>query len=96
LSGEAYLSLRQWEDKPYNSKQEEFKQLKSYDFVGVQKLEWPCINDMRYVPMVDGKHINTLEFIKNDGLNVADFDAWFKPYDLSKPMAIIQFTGFRY
>ena len=33
---------------------------------------------------------------KNDGLSYEDFKAWFKGYDLSKPMAIIQFTKFRY
>lgn len=33
---------------------------------------------------------------KNDGLSLEDFKAWFKGYDLSKPMAIIHFTKFRY
>lgn len=33
---------------------------------------------------------------KNDGLSLEDFKAWFKDYDLSKPMAIIHFTSFRY
>lgn len=33
---------------------------------------------------------------ENDGLSTGDFKAWFKGYDLSKPMAIIQFTPFRY
>jgi hypothetical protein len=32
----------------------------------------------------------------NDGLSVEDFKAWFKCYDLSKPMAIIHFTEFKY
>jgi len=32
----------------------------------------------------------------NDGLSFDDFKAWFKGYDLSKSMAIIQFTTFRY
>lgn len=33
---------------------------------------------------------------KNDGLSLEDFKAWFKNYDLSEPLAIIQFTKFRY
>jgi hypothetical protein len=33
---------------------------------------------------------------ENDGLSLVDFKAWFKGYDLSKPMAIIHFINFRY
>ena len=33
---------------------------------------------------------------ENDGLSLEDFKAWFKGYDLSKKMAIIHFTKFRY
>ncbi len=33
---------------------------------------------------------------RNDGLSLEDWEAWFKDYDLSKPMAIIHFTPFRY
>lgn len=33
---------------------------------------------------------------QNDGLSLDDFKEWFKKYDLSKPMAIIHFTQFRY
>jgi hypothetical protein len=33
---------------------------------------------------------------KNDGLSFADFKEWFRKYDLSKTMAIIHFTSFRY
>jgi hypothetical protein len=36
------------------------------------------------------------ELAKNDGLSLDDFKAWFKGYDLSKPMSIIHFTTFRY
>ena len=44
----------------------------------------------------------SIEFIEgdlisyNDGLTRWDWCDWFKNYDLSKPMAIIQFTKFRY
>lgn len=33
---------------------------------------------------------------ENDGLSLADWCDWFRHYDLSKPMAIINFTKFRY
>lgn len=33
---------------------------------------------------------------KNDGLSLENFESWFKNYDLSESMAIIQFTKFRY
>lgn len=32
----------------------------------------------------------------NDGLSLSDWREWFKGYDLTKPMAIIHFTPFRY
>jgi len=33
---------------------------------------------------------------RNDGLSFDDFEEWFKDYDLSKPMAIIHYSDFRY
>ena len=45
---------------------------------------------------IDG-HFSNEEFLaNNDGLTLRDWCAWFKDYDLSKPLAIIQFTKFRY
>jgi hypothetical protein len=41
-------------------------------------------------------HPDITTIAENDGLSVGDFKAWFKGYDLSKPLAIIQFTTFRY
>ena len=32
----------------------------------------------------------------NDGLSLDDWFSWFNDYNLSKPMAIIHFTNFRY
>lgn len=40
--------------------------------------------------------VNESDLCKNDGLSLDDFKAWFKGYDLSKPLAIIHFTKFRY
>ena len=42
-------------------------------------------------------HFSNEEFLaNNDDLTLRDWCAWFKDYDLSKPLAIIQFTKFRY
>ena len=50
------------------------------------------------IPIIDGSPTKTGSIViaKNDGLSIEDFKAWFKGYDLSKSMAIIQFTKFRY
>ena len=96
--GKAILSIRYWNGKPYNSKQVEFCQLSQ---IGVQKLTF-YNNDINcpYVYEEDGVAnypIYGIEQIaKNDGLSLSDFKEWFKHYDLSKPMAIIHFTSFRY
>lgn len=96
-AGEAVLSLRYWTGKPYNSKQQEFARLDKSTGIGVQKLTFSSqlFNSM----LVDGHYCFTnieTSIAKNDGLSFDDFEAWFKGYDLSKPMAIIHFTEFRY
>ncbi len=93
-AGRAVLSIRYWSDKPYRSNQVEFCVLNR---IGVQKLTFSSqwFNSM----LVDGEYcfadIET-SIAKNDGLSFDDFAAWFKGYDLSKPMSIIHFTDFRY
>jgi hypothetical protein len=73
--------------------------------IGVQELyaniEDDAFNRVRKI--YDGKiPFECLEIVpigllaRNDGLSLPDFKAWFKGYDLSKPMAIIHFTQFRY
>lgn len=100
--GKAILSLRYWQDERGRSvkgnEQVEFARLGKYSGVGVQELcfinseiERPCIFDKGYAGR---ENIKTLA--KNDGLSIDDFKDWFKNYDFSKPMAIIQFTEFRY
>lgn len=61
---------------------------------GVQELRWltTCTAQIRD----NAQLTNDIQLAKNDGLSVDDFKAWFKGYDLSKSMAIIQFTKFRY
>ena len=102
-AGEAILSIRYWSGKPYKSKQVEICQLDKDSGVGVQELDMsafkrvglPFIN-FRDESGVGSKHINALELSDNDGLSYDDFKEWFKDYDMSKPMAVIHFTKFRY
>lgn len=96
--GKAVLSLRYWTKSPYNyqkdgSKQQEFLQLKKGE-CGIQKIDFS--DDYLYTVRIDGnrREFNGIE--RNDGLLSQDFENWFEEYDLSKPMAIIHFTQFRY
>lgn len=94
--GKAIISVRDWSEKAYRSPQVIIKDLTANDGVGCQKLTF---EDCRFeAQLVDGNYCYTvLETpAKNDGLSFDDFKAWFKSYTLSEPMAIIQFTGFRY
>lgn len=96
--GKAVLSLRYWSEKPYRSKQVEFAVLDKDSGVGVQKLLFG-INDLLYPVAGEGiwlRGLNLENLAKNDGLSIEDFKDWFKNYDLSKEMCIIQFTEFRY
>lgn len=95
MAGEAELCLRQWTGKPYCSKTVVIKRLRCDDGVGIQKLTfytsrivYPTIDD-KYQPSI-------LEISSNDGLSKDDWLDWFLDYDLSRPLAIIHFTNFRY
>lgn len=92
--GEACLSIRQWTDKPYRSKQVEIGRLTKDDGVGIQELIFDDI-DESYCLTPDG-YIPCADIARNDGLSFEDWQSWFKGYDLTKPMAIIHFTHFRY
>lgn len=94
--GKAVLSLRYWSEKPYRSKQVEFARLDK-DSCGVQEIYF--INRNIYCPALCSDRFlknNIEEIAKNDGLPIELFKEWFKNYDLSKPLAIIHFTNFRY
>jgi len=97
--GEAILSIRYWSGKPYQSKQVEICQLDKDSGIGVQKIEFVFSSsegiNMPIIELVKGI-IKPEALSKNDGLSLEDFKEWFKGYDLSKPMAIIHFTKFRY
>lgn len=95
-AGRAVLSVRQWTGKPYASRQEEIARLTAENSVGIQKLCFPN----RLTALVDYPErklsVDFKLLAKNDGLSLADWCDWFRHYDLSKPMAIIHFTNFRY
>ena len=97
--GRAVIELFHWSGSPYNSKRDGSKQvvfatLDKNSGCGVQELIFGCENiDFPFV----GDYEPTIRCLaKNDGLSLEDFKEWFKPYDLSKTMAIIHFTKFRY
>lgn len=107
-AGEACLSIRKWVGKPYakGSTQLEIVRLTKEDGIGIQKLEIvrrQCrIGDV-WIGYIDGKRMDTSmpfgdfgTLARNDGLSLDDWLSWFRNYDLSKPMAIIHFTKFRY
>lgn len=103
----ACLSLRQWEGRPYHSKQVEFLKLTKADGVGIQKLifrdVWDAIAAQVFNPGESTcKCFSVFDKIEaNDGLTEIDFRRWFwdkkeNNYPLNEPFAIIHFTPFRY
>lgn len=98
-AGNAVLSIRQWTGKPYRSKQVEIARLTAKDGIGIQILSFDKDRDgvpsLKYFN-ISGKYIDREILANNDGLTLDDWREWFKGYDLSKPMAIIHFTQFRY
>lgn len=95
--GRAIIELFYWADKPYRSKQIVFATLDKDSGCGIQKIEFN--NNEINEPLVGRyllRKIDIAHISQNDGLSFQDFKDWFKSYDLSKPMAIIHFTEFRY
>jgi len=94
-SGKAELSVRYWTDKPYKSKQKEFLRINK---VGIQKLEFH--SGLIAIPKVKKEDsyidINPELLANNDGLTLHEWEEWFFSYNLTKPLAIIHFTDFRY
>lgn len=97
-AGEACISIRQWTGRPYASKQVEIANLKKEDGIGIQTLNFyhGSTPDSLFYPTIDGKPSDSTELAHNDGLTLKDWLDWFKKSDISKPMVIIHFTGFRY
>lgn len=91
--GRAMLSVRQWTGTPYRSKQVEIANLTAENGVGIQLME--LTNDFTEC-IIGNQHYSYVSVAEKDGLHPADWLDWFDRYDLSKPMAIIHFTKFRY
>jgi hypothetical protein len=90
-SGQAVISLRQWEGRPYHSNQVEFKQLTEASIqkfrMGISKI------------FIDNKLADVSNEIiaRNDGLDLSNFYHWFKVGKQTITDAgIIHFTDFRY
>lgn len=99
--GEACLSVRQWSGKPYASKQREIARLTKEDGIGLQVLTLLRSTSGEILVKTDVaenvyKYIKSETIAANDGLSLEDWSNWFKSYDMSKPLAIIHFTPFRY
>ncbi|MCK9627705.1 MAG: hypothetical protein M0R37_03835 [Bacteroidales bacterium] len=95
-AGKAVIELYYWQGKPRKSKQIVFATLDKDSGCGLQKLD--CSEDYLYSVKIDDRFsaIDTDVIAKNDGLSYRDWENWFEKYDLSKPLAIIQFTSFWY
>ena len=81
----------------------EIARLTKEDGIGLQKLELKLASYLPFYIEVDridedrrkdAIHVGLLAH--NDGLSLNDWQDWFRNYDLSKPLAIIHFTNFRY
>ena len=97
--GRAVLSIRQWIGKPYRSKQIEIATLTAKNDIGVQKLIFVGNDIMLPVVEYGGNKFRSMDryrLASNDGLSFKNWVDWFRGYDLSKTMAIIHFTKFRY
>lgn len=92
-AGGAVLSVRQWEGKPYRSKQIEIGMLTAKDGVGIQMLK---MIDLFKPAIINGHKVELPVLAANDGLSFNDWYEWFKGYDLKKPLAIIHFSELRY
>ncbi len=101
--GEAVIHIRVWNGKPYRSKTTLIASLSAEDGVGLQKLTF-LRNDLHTPASIDGRQFSLFsdhlekvtQLANNDGLCFVDWAEWFEGYDLSKPLAIIHFTKFRY
>ena len=97
-AGKAILSVRYWTGKPYHSKQMEICKLRKEDGIGIQRLNFyrGNIPDALFYPSIDDKPSDSTKLAQNDGLAIFDWCEWFGHYDITKPLAIIHFTSFRY
>lgn len=97
--GEAVLVIREWIGRPYRSKTLEIARLTKDSGIGLQQLTFDKgLYGLKSLcrPIVDGKEVRAELLAQNDGLSFDDWSTWFANYDLSQPLAVIQFTSLRY
>ena len=98
-AGNAFISLRQWEGKPYKSKQFEFMQLHAGK-VGIQKCEIITKGTMKRIKiLIDGEEYPIERISAMDGLNPFDLYYWMNPKCQNLHMknhCVIHFTGHIY
>jgi len=98
-----------WSASPYNrlhdgSHPVEIARFDKDSGIGVQKLNLSDTmihgalknNDVALTYSNGNGGLSLSTIAHNDGLSLPDFKAWFRKADLSKPIAIIHFTKFRY
>lgn len=97
LAGEACLSIRQWVGKPYGlgSTMREIERLTREDGIGIQKMTVAGVTAWHPI-FVNGNSVDTEVLANHDGLEKVDWCNWFAGYDMTKPLAVIHFTKFRY
>lgn len=96
-AGQAFISLRHWTDKPYNSKQTLILPLGQQDNVGISRLRYgpdTCLVQTDSAgPWIK---VPTELVALNDGLLVRDFRHWFRKVNPKDILALIHFNQFRY
>ncbi|MBI9055495.1 MAG: hypothetical protein JEY96_16855 [Bacteroidales bacterium] len=94
--GKAYLSVRQWSDKPYRSKQVEIKQ---FFKLGIERISMQLKkHQIKWLVQNSTTPYFLHEVASNDGLEYNEFVDWFFPgFDNGEfEGAILHFTDFRY
>ncbi len=98
-NGSFHLSIRQWIDVPYKSKQEELFKLSKVGYQSVS-ISYDPETDIIEVDIDEKPYTGDIEAIaQNDGLSLHDFKEWFFAKAKSKQIfngVIIHFTDFRY
>lgn len=89
-NGEAYISVRQWEDKPYRSKQIEIARFSKENGVGIEHIYIPSRAHLNFIL----ERLHGLDI--NDGLTREDWLSWFENAPINQFLPIIHFTPFRY
>ena len=97
-TGEAVLSVREWVGKPYGkgSTQREIALLTRDDGIGLQRMIVLGTSFTLHPIYIDGVAVRPDTLASNDGLTVSDWLNWFASYNVNGPLAVIQFTKFRY